>query len=94
MKLFTVIEDIYYSIYRIQFIDGQNNGRPSKFILYFQDNFGFIELGIDEIDTHTIFCDRYNQLCHIPAPIFNIKTWGAFVKMLYERAQVVDNTDS
>lgn len=94
MSLFLKIEDVLYSIYRIECINEQNNGKPSKLILYFRDKLGVVELRTDEIDNPKVFCKLYSQLYHIPAPIFNSRTWGVFVDKLFERAQVVDNTDS
>jgi hypothetical protein len=82
----TDIEDLYYSNYRTEYIDGQKTGNPSKLILYFRDRLWFIELGIDELDNPTIFCELYGQLYHIPAPSFDSKTWDAFKKMLFEWA--------
>jgi hypothetical protein len=91
MKLnsFSKVEELYYSIYRIQLIDGQNAGKPSKLVLYFRDKLDCIELRTDKLDTPKVFCELYSELYHTPAPSFNRKSWEAFLKMLFERAQLV-----
>jgi hypothetical protein len=90
MSIFSKLEDIYYSIYRIELIYGQNPNKPPKLILYFREKFGCIELEMDEIGNSIKFCERYSELYQTPAPSFNSRTWDAFKKMILERAQVLE----
>jgi hypothetical protein len=92
MSLFLEIEELNYSIYRIEYVYGQNNDKLPKLILHFRNKFGCIELLENELDDRTVFCERYVQLYCTPAPCFSSKTWDAFKEMLLERAQSITVT--